>query len=454
MSATLAPYPWLDIILILALVALNGLLSMSELAIVSAREARLKAMAKAGSKGAQCALDLATDPGKFLSTVQTGITLIGVLAGAFSGSRLGTPTAQRIEALGVEHGLSEQLGFGLVIVLTTYASLVIGELVPKQFALRSPEPIAALMSRPMRWLSKATAPFVWLLDKSTGVIFRLLGFDREAKNVVTAEELHLVVAEAHTSGVLEENERAIISGIVRLADRPVREVMTPRTEIDWIDINCGPDEVRAALAATPHSRLPVARGSVDDIVGVVSTRDMLTALLDGHAIDLASLTRSAPVIPDLMDAMDALAVLRSADVPLALVHDEYGHLDGIVTPGSILAALAGAFANDLDEGEDPPCIEREDGSWLVSGAASADLLSDRLGVAMPAERDYSTVAGFALSVLKHIPAEGEKFGHDGWTFEVLDMDGRKIDKLLIVKPKRKRSKDAAEAAGEDETSPA
>ena len=180
MSATLAPYPWLDIVLILALVALNGVLSMSELAIVSAREARLKAMAKSGSKGAQCALDLATDPGKFLSTVQTGITLIGVLAGAFSGSRLGMPTAQRIEALGVEHGLSEQLGFGLVIVLTTYASLVIGELVPKQFALRSPEPIAALMSRPMRWLSKATAPFVWLLDKSTGLIFKLLCFDREA----------------------------------------------------------------------------------------------------------------------------------------------------------------------------------------------------------------------------------------------------------------------------------
>ena len=451
MSGPLAPYPWLDIVLILALVALNGVLSMSELAIVSAREARLKAMAKSGSGGAQCALDLAADPGRFLSTVQTGITLIGILAGAFSGSRLGGPTSQRIEMLGVDHHLAEQLGFGLVIVLTTFASLIIGELVPKQFALRNPEPIAALMSRPMRWLSKATAPFVWLLDRTSALIFRALGLNRENKNVVTAEELHLVVAEAQTAGVLEENERAIISGIVRLADRPVREVMTPRTDIDWIDIECGPEQVRQALAATPHSRLPVARGSVDDIVGVVSTRDMLTALLDGETIDLPRLTRSAPVIPDLMDAMDALAVLRSAEVPLALVHDEYGHLDGIVTPGSILAALAGAFANDLDEGESPPCVERDDGSWLISGAASADLLTDRIGIPMPADRDFSTVAGFALSVLKQIPAEGEKFSHDGWTFEVVDMDGRKIDKLLAARTKRRR---ASSATGESEAQPA
>ena len=438
MTGALTPFPWFAILLILALVALNGVLSMSELAIVSAREARLKAMVKQGSKGAQTALDLASDPGRFLSTVQSGITLIGVLAGAFSGSRLGAPVSQRIELLGLDHHLSEQLGFGLVIGVTTFVSLVAGELIPKQFALRSPEPIAVIMSRPMLWLSKATAPFVWLLDRTSAGIFRLLGLQREGKNTVTAEELHLVVAEAHTSGVLEENERAIISGIVRLADRPVREVMTPRTDIDWIDIGCGREEIRAALAATPHSRLPVARGSVDDIVGVVSTRDMLTALLDGHAIDLNQLMRDPPVVPDLMDAMDALAVLRGAEVPLALVHDEYGHLDGIVTPGSILAALAGAFANDIDVGDGPPLVERDDGSWLVSGAASADLLADRIGVPMPAGRDYSTVAGFALSVLKRIPEEGDKFAHDGWSFEIVDMDGRKIDKLLVARKRRKR----------------
>ena len=443
MSEPLLPFPWLDLVLILALVAINGLLSMSELAIVSAREARLKAMAKAGSGGARCALDLAAEPGRFLSTVQTGITLIGILAGAYSGASLGEPVSQRLQLLGLAPDTAQTVGFGLVIVITTFASLVIGELVPKQFALRSPEPIAVIVARPMRLLSKLTSPFVWVLDQTSALIFRLLGLSREGKNAVTAEELHLVVAEAQTAGVLEESERAIISGIVRLADRPVREVMTPRTDIDWIDIGCTAEELRAALAETTHSRLPVAEGSVDNIVGVVSTRDLLTTLLDGQQLDLQQLTRKAPVIPDLMDAMDALAVLRSAEVPLALVHDEYGHLDGIVTPGSILSALAGAFAHDIEEGEDPPCVEREDGSWLVSGAANADLLADRIGVNMPDERDYSTVAGFALSVLKRIPETGEIFKFDGFKFEVVDMDGRKIDKLLVSRPKRKKSEEEA-----------
>ena len=445
MSDQLLPFPWWDVVLIVALVALNGVFAMSELAIVSSREARLRAMAKTGSRGAKCALGLASDPGRFLSTVQIGITLIGILAGAYSGASLGAPVGQRLALLGVEPETALTLGFSLVIVATTFISLVIGELVPKQFALRTPEPIAIIVARPMAWLSKLTAPFVWLLDRTSAAIFKLAGLSRETQSHVTAEELHLVVAEAQTSGVLDESERAIISGIVRLADRPVREVMTPRTEIDWIDVGSGREEIRATLMATPHSRLPVARGSVDDIVGVISARDILVALLDDKDLNLAALAKSAPVIPDLMDAMDALAVLRDAEVPLALVQDEYGHLDGIVTPGSVLSALAGAFAHDLDVGDDPPCIEREDGSWLVSGAASADVLEDRLGLQLPAERDYSTVAGYALSILKRIPVTGETFTGDGWKFEVVDMDGRKIDKLLAVRPKRQRREVPAES---------
>jgi putative hemolysin len=447
MSDHLAPIPWIDVLLILALVALNGVLAMSELAIVSSREARLKAMAKSGSGGARCALELAADPGRFLSTVQSGITLIAIFAGAFSGASLGEPVSERVERLGLRPETAHTVGFGLVIVLTTYVSLVIGEIVPKQIALRSPEPIAAVMARPMRWLSKITAPFVWVLQRSSGLIFRLFGLDRESKNQVTAEELHLVVAEAQTAGVLEEDERAMISGIVRLADRPVREVMTPRTEIDWIDIGASPEEIRQALLDSPHSRIPVADGAVENIVGVIQTRDVMAAALEGREIDLERLCLSAPVIPDLMDAMDALAVLRNADVPLALVHDEYGHLDGIVTPGSILSALAGTFAHDVEQGEEPPLVERDDGTWLISGAASADLLSDRLGVNLPNERDYSTVAGFALSVLKHLPETGEKFRHDGWSFEIVDMDGRKIDKLIASRPRRKAAENEAEAVG-------
>lgn len=431
-----SPIPWFDVVIILVLVAINGVLSMSELAIVSSRDARLKAMAKSGSSGARCALELASNPGRFLSTVQIGITLVGILAGAYSGATLGKPVGERIALLGADPETAQTIGFAIVIVITTFASVVIGEIVPKQFALRSPEPIAVVMARPMRWLSTITGPIVWLLDQTSKLIFRLIGLNRESENTVTAEELHLVVAEAQTAGVLEESERAIISGIVRLADRPVREVMTPRPEVDWIDVNSSLDELRAALDETPHSRIPLAEGSADNIVGVLQTRDLVEALLDGREIILRDLARPAPIIPDLMDAMDALVVLRSADVPLALVHDEYGHFDGIVTPGSILAALAGAFAHDVEEDE-PPLVEREDGSWLVSGAASADLLSDRLGVNLPHDRDYSTVAGFALSVLKHLPQTGETFSHDGWKFEVVDMDGRKIDKLLVSRPKRR-----------------
>jgi putative hemolysin len=447
MSDHLSPIPWIDVLIIFALICLNGVLAMSEMAIVSSREARLKAMAKSGSSGARCALDLAAEPGRFLSTVQTGITLIAIFAGAFSGASLGEPAAQRVEALGLDSKTAHTIGFTLVIVLTTYFSLVIGEIVPKQIALRSPEPIAAIMARPMRWLSKFTAPFVWLLDRSSALIFRAFGLDRESRNQVTAEELHLVVAEAQNAGVLEEDERAMISGIVRLADRPVREVMTPRTEIDWIDVGSSPEEVRAALLETPHNRIPVADGSVENIVGVIQTRDVLAATLEGRPIDLQSLCSKAPVIPDLMDAMDALTVLRNAEVPLALVHDEYGHLDGIVTPGSILAALAGTFAHDVEQGEEPPLVEREDGSWLVSGAANADLLGDRLGLNLPSDRDYSTVAGFALSVLKHLPETGESFKYDGWAFEVVDMDGRKIDKLIASRPRKRQAEAQAEAVG-------
>ncbi|HEX6218587.1 MAG TPA: hemolysin family protein [Sphingomicrobium sp.] len=441
MSEALLPLPWLDVIIIFGLILLNGVFAMSELAIVSSREARLRAMAKSGSGGAKCALELAAEPGRFLSTVQIGITLISIFAGAYSGASLGGPVAQRMVALGLDPATAETVGFGLVIVIVTFLSLIIGELVPKQFALRSPEPIAVIMARPMRWLSKLTAPFVWLLDRTSALIFRLLGLNRESKNAVTAEELHLVVAEAQTAGVLEEEERAIISGIVRLADRPVREVMTPRTDVDWIDISASREEIRETLLESSHSRLPVADRSIDNIVGVVQTRDLLVELLEGRELDLRSLIKTGPVIPDLMDAMDALGVLRTADVPLAFVHDEYGHLDGIVTPGSILAALAGTFVHDLDDDDDPPLFERDDGSWLVAGAANADLLADRLGIQLPQDRDFSTVAGFALSVLKRIPHTGESFRYDHWSFEVVDMDGRKIDKLIAIRPKRKSRDD-------------
>ncbi|MGE4321719.1 MAG: hemolysin family protein [Sphingobium sp.] len=431
-SSPLTPFPWVDLIIILALVALNGVFAMSELAIVSARRPRLQAMEKAGRRGAMSALALASDPGRFLSTVQIGITLIGIIAGAYSGASLGGPVGERLRALGVAPAISGELGFALVIGLTTYASLIIGELVPKQFALRAPESIAVLVAPLMLWLARATAPLVWVLDGSSALIFRLLRLNRESEHHVTAEELHLIVAEASRSGVIEESERAIISGVVRLADRPVREVMTQRMDVDWIDIAADEETIRARLLQTPHTRLPVGRGSVEDIVGIVQARDIMTALFRGETLDLEALVRRAEIVPDQVDAMDVLEVLRRAEVPMVMVHDEYGHFEGIVTPADLLSAIAGHFASDRDAYEEPDIVEREDGSLLVSGQMPVDLLAERIGITLSEDRDYATVAGHALWLLKRLPEVGDHIDDQGWRFEIVDMDGRKIDKLLIA----------------------
>lgn len=425
------PFPWADLIIILVLVALNGVFAMSELAVVSARRPRLQAMEKAGRKGAHAALALAADPGKFLSTVQIGITLIGIGTGAYSGASLGGPVGERLAFLGLAPNLAENLGFAIVIGLTTYASLIVGELVPKQFALRAPEPIAVLVAKPMMGLAKVTAPIVWVLDASSSLIFKLLGLARESESHVTAEELHLIVAEASRSGVIEESERAIISGVVRLADRPVREVMTQRMDVDWIDIAADEETIRAKLLASPHTRLPVGRGSVEDIIGIVQARDIMTALFRGEPLVMETLMRRAEIVPDQVDAMDALEVLRKSDVPMVMVHDEYGHFEGIVTPADLLSAIAGHFASDRDAYDEPDVVEREDGSLLVSGQMPIDQLAERIEISLSDDRDYATVAGHALWLLRRLPEVGDYAEDQGWRFEIVDMDGRKIDKLLV-----------------------
>lgn len=427
----MAPFPWMDAAIIAGLILLNGFFAMSELAIVSARRPRLRGMAAQGNAGAATALVLAEDSARFLSGVQIGITLVGIINGAYSGATLAQPVGQRLVALfGLPAHLAEDVGFAVVIALATYLSLIIGELVPKQFALRSPEAIAVRVAPIMVLFARLTTPFVWALDQSSHLVFRLLGQSRTADQTVTEEELRSVVAEAATAGVIEAEESDMISGIMRLADRRVRGVMTPRGEVDWIDADADEASVRAHLAATPHSRLLVARGGVDDIIGVLQARDVVQALIEGRPLDLAALARPAPVLPDMLDAVDALGTLRGAAIPMALVHDEYGHFEGIVTPSDVLSAIAGAFNSDVDDVNDPPAVERDDGSWLISGALPADELADRLGLSLPDDRDYETAAGMALERLRHLPQTGEKFRLGGWQFEILDMDGRKIDKLL------------------------
>lgn len=425
------PFPWLDLAIIAGLILLNGFFAMSELAIVSARRPRMRGLAERGSKGAQTALALAEDSGRFLSGVQIGITLVGIINGAYSGATLARPVGDRLAALlGLPLHLAEDVGFAVVIALATYLSLIVGELVPKQFALRSPEAIAVRVAPIMAVFARVTTPFVWVLDRSSHAVFRLLGQSRDADQTVTEEELRSVVAEAATAGVIEAEESDMISGIMRLADRRVRALMTPRGEVEWIDAAAPEDVVRARLAATPHSRILVARGGVDDIIGVLQARDVVQALIEGRALDLAALARPAPVLPDVIDAVDALNTLRGADIPMALVHDEYGHFEGIVTPSDVLSAIAGAFRSDVDDASDPPAVERDDGSWLISGALPVDELAHRLGLTLPDERDYETAAGLALDRLRHLPQTGETFRLGAWRFEIIDMDGRKIDKLL------------------------
>ncbi len=427
----LAPFPWIDTAILFALIALNGVFAMSELAIVSARQAKLQALNDAGNKGAAAALRLARNPGKFLSTVQIGITLIGIIAGAYSGSVLGGPVAGRLASIGLPADWAAVAGFGLVIGLTTYLSLVVGELVPKQFALIAPERIAVIVAPPMEWMAWLTAPFVWLLDKSSASIFAILGLRRDSREALTTEELRMVFTEAAQAGLIEEHEQKVIAGVVRLADRPVREVMTPRTDVDWVSADASADDVRSLLIKSMHTRLPVTGDNHDDIIGVVQSRDIVAAQLGGKALNIRSLMRKAEIVPDQLDAMDALEILRSSEVPMLLVHDEYGHFEGIVTPNDLLAAIAGEFASDQEQGSAANIITLEDGSMLISGGMAADAMADALALPLPGDRDYATAAGHVLYVLRHLPGEGEAFEEQGWRFEIVDMDGRKIDKIRV-----------------------
>ncbi|NIX76707.1 hemolysin family protein [Microvirga terricola] len=421
----------LELVIALVLVALNGVFALSELAIVSARRPRLKVMAEQGRRGANTALSLMEDPGRFLSTVQIGITLVGILAGAFSGAALGEKLTEILAAEGMPRGAAEPVGYGVVIGLITYLSIVIGELVPKQLALRNAEGIACFVAPLMAVMSKVAAPAVWLLNASTRLIFRLLGASSDVESAVTEEELKHLVGEAESAGVIEEEERRMISGVLRLGDRPVRGVMTPRTDVDWIDLEDDIETIRKILIETAHSRLPVSEGASDNMIGVVQSRDLLAALLEGQSLDVRKYVRSAPIIPDTLDALDALAALRNAEVPMALVHDEYGHFEGVVTPADALEAIVGAFRSDA-ETQEPDAVRRDDGSWLLSGSMAVDEMAEVLGVSLPENRNYHTVGGLVISEIQRLPNTGEHVDTLGWRFEVVDLDGRRIDKVLAA----------------------
>jgi putative hemolysin len=418
-----------EIAVVLVLITLNGLFALSELAVVSSRRSRLKALAQEGRRGANRALALAADPSRFLSTVQIGITAVGLVAGAYSGATLSADLTLVLIERGVPDGVADWLAYVCVFSAITYLSLIVGELVPKNLALRHPEGIACAVAPLMTKLSHVAAPAVWLLEISTTAVFWLLRQKPHRQSTVTEEEIKMLIAEAERAGVLETGEHRMISGVLRLGDRRVLGLMTPRTEVDWIDIAASPEQIRERILATEHSRVPVGDGSPDALFGVMRTREPLAALATGKPLELQSYVRKAPMMSDTTDALDALEMLRDAEVPMALIHDEYGHFEGIITPADILEAIAGVFRSDSDDGE-PKAIPRDDGSWLLAGWMPADEMADQLGITLDAKRDYQTVARSVLAHLRRLAAAGEYVEVSGWRFEVVDLDGRRIDKVL------------------------
>lgn len=435
----------LELLIVLGLVLLNGFLAMSELAVVSARPARLKAMRDRGVPGARTALALTEDPGRLLSTVQVGISLVGILAGAFSGAALGDRLATVLAGFGVPPDYAGTAGFMLAVAGVTYVSVIIGELVPKQLALRNPEAIACRVAYPMTLMASIALPFVWLLDKSGRALLSLLGLKRAGEAAVTDEEIKTLIAEAESAGVIETGERDMIAGVMRLADRPVRALMTPMTDIDMIGVDDEPAVLRRKIVATPHSRIPVHGSDPDDVVGIMLIKDVADALIARRKLDVAKLVQTAPVIPESMPALDAMELFRGSSIHLAFVQDEYGRTLGIVTAADLLNAIAGVL--EPAEGGEEVAAQRDDGSWLLPGHMPVDEMAELIGFALPPKRRYETVAGLVVDSFKHLPALGQavKVGH--WRFEVVDLDGRRVDKVLASRVADTHRRSGTMAAG-------
>ncbi|MCS7269266.1 MAG: hemolysin family protein [Geminicoccaceae bacterium] len=420
-----------ELLVVFLLVLLNGFFAMAEIALVSAKKPRLEAMAREGVRGASTALELLASPGRFLSAVQVGITFVGLLAGAFGGATLAQRLAQVLVELGAQPEAAQLVAVGGVVVAIGYASLILGELVPKQLALTRPERIAVRVARPMWWLARLASPLVLLLEASSRLVLRLLGPPGRPAEAPSEAEIRALVAEAESAGVVEPEEKAMIGRVMRLGDLSVRAIMTPRHELDWLDLDRPPEELLERMLASPHSRLPAGRGRVDEVTGVIRVKDVLGELARGRPLDFAALVRTPPALHEGADVLAALSALATSPVDMAFVVDEYGTLEGIVTSSDVLGAIVGELPMPEGAGE-PDAVRREDGSWLLDGAKSIDATAELLALELPAERDYHTVAGFVLAQLRRLPRAGDSFLFQGWRFEVVDMDGRRIDKVLAV----------------------
>ena len=417
-----------EIIVIFFVILLNAVFVLSEMSVASSRKARLQQRINDGDKGARTALDLIQNPNLFLATVQIGITLISVLVGAVGGVTSSEPLARFLTRFPAMAEYAESLALGIVVVLITFFSIILGELVPKRIALHSPERIASILAAPMLVISKLFSPFVWFLGRITDLVLKLLGVKPGNEPPVTEEEIHLLIDQGTQAGVFEEAEQDMVEGVFSLGDQRVYSLMTPRTDIVYLDINNTSEEIRQKIADCDYSRFPVRQGTLDMILGIVKARDLLVRSLGGEEIKLKDLVKPAFFIPETMFASRALEIFKEKGTELLLVVDEFGGLQGLLTINDVLEEIVGQI-----ELEEPQATQRQDGSWLLDGMLEVDEFKEifKLHV-LPHEDEYETLSGFVMVSLGRIPQSADQFEWHGLRFEVIDMDGRRVDKVLVT----------------------
>jgi putative hemolysin len=422
-----------ELVIILALVAANGLFSGAEMAIVASRRGRLRTLADAGDARAQAALDLASNPDRFLPTVQVGVTLVGTLAAAYGGKQLVEELAAVIAAAWPRLAtIAEPLALGTFVLGLTFVTLVLGELVPKRLALRNAEAFARMAAPIITFLARVAAPLVWILNLGTAAILSLVGARGKHEPTVSVDDIEQLLETGRAEGVLEAVEQSVAAEALRLGERTVRDIMRPRIDIDALDVDTPPDEIIGAIAMAGYSRLPVYEDSLDRILGYVSIKDVLRTSWMGWPADLRRMMRKAVFVPETMPLDRLLELFRKERTPFAIVLDEYGGTDGLITLDDVLEELVGEIHDDRRADDPADFVERPDGSFLVEGSVPIGTLAERFGIDLGAEpRDYETASGLVLAELERLPVAGDSLTWQGLVIEVVDMDGRRIDKLLI-----------------------
>jgi putative hemolysin len=422
-----------EVLIIFLLIVANGVFALSEIAIVSSRKARLEQRAAEGDARARAALDLANDPGPFLSTVQIGITLVGILTGAFGGATLSESLATVLAGVPALAPYSRTLALAIVVLAITFVSLVVGELLPKRLGLNDPERIAAIVARPMRVLTRLALPAERILSATTEGLLRLLGVRPSSDPPVTEEEIHVLVKQGTRAGVFEQVEQAMLGRVLRLGDRRVSALMVPRTEVAWLDLEDPPEENRRQIIEHRHSVYPVCRGDFDHVLGVVNSRDLLTRCLSGEPLDLEAALLTPHFVPEGTRVLKLLETFRQTGRHVALVVDEYGGTLGMVTATDLLEAIVGDLPSEADLSE-PEAVRRDDGSWLIDGMMPVEELKELVGLReLPdgGSENYETLGGLVMTRLARIPAAGDRFEWEELRFEVMDMDGHRVDKVLV-----------------------